>query len=547
MVSMEISDLRISEKPALPQPGLLERLSLPDKLPMALGFGCLLGLSAPGLDIWWLAWVGLAPLLVLVAGCQGKTQAALIGLAFGLGYNLVALCWCLGLYPLDWLGLSDWLGFECAVCLWLAESFHQALLVTGFAVFVKALPMRSGFLPSPSRPFFPFLLSVPVLWIFFRWVVGTSEAFLGVPVNQLAYSQCGQLELIQLARLGGAQAIEFLMLLSNAAIATLVIDRLALVPPLFMRADLISPRFASFVDIGLVAVLVGGVCAWGGGQASAIAAACAITDGVSAEHVPVPVAVVQGNLSVEDRRSAALVPSEKSAGRYLSLVDHLGVPLVVLPEGVTGSWRVGDLPLADRLKAVAIEQKKEILVGSLDHVAGGVVDTLRLLPPRADGDDLYVKRRLVPFAEYTPFPATAILPPRWRSLLSGACPELTGAPELLLPRSVWGRVGGSLSLEVVYPQLIAAEVRRGASLLVNLADLSWFHNSILSRQLLAAAIMRAVENERYLVLATNTGISAVIDPSGCVTSSSLSARQGVLIDTVQFLYRKTPFTKMWWL
>jgi apolipoprotein N-acyltransferase len=83
--------------------------------------------------------------------------------------------------------------------------------------------------------------------------------------------------------------------------------------------------------------------------------------------------------------------------------------------------------------------------------------------------------------------------------------------------------------------------------LVNIGNLAWFHNTSLNQQILAAAVMRAVENGRYLVLANNTGISAVIDPTGLVTSRSLPGRKGVLVDTVQFLYQKTPFTRMWWL
>jgi apolipoprotein N-acyltransferase len=59
--------------------------------------------------------------------------------------------------------------------------------------------------------------------------------------------------------------------------------------------------------------------------------------------------------------------------------------------------------------------------------------------------------------------------------------------------------------------------------------------------------MRAVENGRFVVLATNTGISAVIDPAGVVTSVSYPGKRGSLIDTVQFLYGQTPFSKMWWL
>ncbi|MBX9723579.1 MAG: hypothetical protein K2X81_19400, partial [Candidatus Obscuribacterales bacterium] len=101
--------------------------------------------------------------------------------------------------------------------------------------------------------------------------------------------------------------------------------------------------------------------------------------------------------------------------------------------------------------------------------------------------------------------------------------------------------------ELIYPELIAQEVSNGASLLVNVSDLSWFHNNVLSKQLLAAAVSRSVENGRYLVLASNTGISAVVNPLGVVTSNSQSGQSGNLVDRVQFLSARTHFTRMWWL
>ncbi|MBI4533788.1 MAG: hypothetical protein HY711_07550, partial [Candidatus Melainabacteria bacterium] len=126
---------------------VLERLHLADKLPFALGWGCLFGLCVPGFDLWWLAWCGLVPLLVLIAGCRGKREALLVGLIFGIGFNLVGLSWYLGLYPLRWIGIDDWLGFQCAGLVWIVESLHEAVLFAAFAILVYALPLRQGWMP----------------------------------------------------------------------------------------------------------------------------------------------------------------------------------------------------------------------------------------------------------------------------------------------------------------------------------------------------------------------------------------------------------------
>src|SRR5207253_8680841 len=133
-----------------------------------------------------------------------------------------------------------------------------------------------------------------------------------------------------------------------------------------------------------------------------------------------------------------------------------------------------------------------------------------------------IKRRLVPFGEYLPVGILeSLLPEPVKRLLSGNSQGFVPARSLRVLSCVWGRIGSSICSEVMYPQLVADEVRHGASLLVNISNLAWFHNSSLNEQILSAAIMRAVENGRFMVLATNSGISAIIDPSGLVTSKSL--------------------------
>ena len=147
-----------------------------------------------------------------------------------------------------------------------------------------------------------------------------------------------------------------------------------------------------------------------------------------------------------------------------------------------------------------------------------------------------------------PFKAPAsVIPENLLRLLPSSQNNFLRAPSPFLLRSIWGNIGASVSFELVYPELIASEVDHGAALLVNVCDLSMFHNPVLAGQLLSAASLRAVENGRYLVLSSNTGISAIVNPLGAVTSKSLPNRAGTLLDRVQFLHKRTGFTRMWWL
>jgi apolipoprotein N-acyltransferase len=546
---MQSSELVLEQRRKTTTIGWLERLSWSERLPAAFAFGCLLGLSCPGFDQWWLAWIGLVPLLVLLRSVGGFSEAALVGLTFGMGYNLVALSWYLGLFPLRWLGLGDWLGVQAAGIVWLFESMHESLLIAAFATLTYSLPTRSGYLPFFRRPYFPYVLSVPLIWIFLQWVVATSELFVGLPVNQLAYSQHNQLQLIQIAKLGGSGLVDFLLVLSNCAIASFILENAKIARRLEDRIDQISPRVGSFVDVAVVAVLVSLAVSWGRSQVEENALSTH-PDNLSSCYQQIasfPVGVVQGNVTIEEDRLKTSTP-EEIANRYSSLSTNKGVSLLVFPEGLINAAQMAPGMLLSRLKSLAVNEKKEIVVGTIESFGHGLVNAGRIIAPKTPKQSLYVKRRLVPFGEFAPLGSWGQnIQTEVKSRIPGSNESFLAAKKTSLIKSMWGDIGVSICVEMIYPRLIADEVRHGASLLVNLSNLGWFHGSALNKQMLAAAQMRAVENGRFMVVATNTGISAVIDPAGMVTSMSYPNKRGVLLDTVQCLYKETPFSRMWWL
>ncbi len=150
---MQSSELTVESLDSEVEIGWLERFGLAEKLPAALVFGCLLGLSAPTFGLHWLAWIGLVPLLVLLRGARGQVEAVLMGLIFGLGYHLVGLSWYLGLHPLGWLGLNDWLGDQLAAGVWRPCSL---VLLPGLFIACRHVPGWFQELNAPfSRMFCP--------------------------------------------------------------------------------------------------------------------------------------------------------------------------------------------------------------------------------------------------------------------------------------------------------------------------------------------------------------------------------------------------------
>ena len=81
--------------------------------------------------------------------------------------------------------------------------------------------------------------------------------------------------------------------------------------------------------------------------------------------------------------------------------------------------------------------------------------------------------------------------------------------------------------------------QRGAELLVNITNDAWFGNTSAPHQHLSMTVFRAVENRLFLVRAANTGISAIVDPTGTITDRSRLFEEGTLRGTIRFMNLKT--------
>jgi apolipoprotein N-acyltransferase len=93
-------------------------------------------------------------------------------------------------------------------------------------------------------------------------------------------------------------------------------------------------------------------------------------------------------------------------------------------------------------------------------------------------------------------------------------------------------IGVVICYEAIFPEISAAAVKGGATLLVNLTNDAWFGRSSAPYQHFEMSVFRAVENKVFLLRAANTGISAVVDPVGRIRKASALFEEDLLIDTV---------------
>jgi apolipoprotein N-acyltransferase len=175
------------------------------------------------------------------------------------------------------------------------------------------------------------------------------------------------------------------------------------------------------------------------------------------------------------------------------------------------------------------------------------------------GEGIYHKQQLVPFGEYVPLenmlrgliqffnlPMSSFLRGSSDQDLLKAKVSIITEEAPALKKSLDYLIAPFICYEIVYPQLVS-EMSRNANILVTVSNDAWFGTSNGPLQHLASARMRALENGRYLLRATNTGVTTLIDPMGNIVSRLPAYQLGTLVDTAQLTKGLTPFgrTGVW--
>jgi len=332
----------------------------------------------------------------------------------------------------------------------------------------------------------------------------------GVPWGLLAHSLAAVPGLIQLASIGGIFLVGFALALANASLAGLALPRA-------------RPRAA------LTLAAVAG--------AAALAAAALPQSSLRVDE-RATVRLVQPNLPVSSRLLRSGWSQELSGLRDLTLAGRRSVDLAIWPENAVG------LPLP--ANTGPLERRVADLEGTVSHLIVGApwIDSDRegrfrnsaaLLEPGRGLIARYDKRRLVPFAEYTPQPFALLLGNRGLYVAGHGPALLHAGPAVVAPL---------ICFEVSYPDLARQSVLEGATLLVNLSNDAWLDGTAGPDQHLAAAVFRAVETRRSVVRSTNTGVTAAIDPWGRVLAR-LPAHEAAFLDVdVPLIRERTLYSRL---
>jgi len=197
-----------------------------------------------------------------------------------------------------------------------------------------------------------------------------------------------------------------------------------------------------------------------------------------------------------------------------------------------------------RLSRLALSTSTDVIAGVVEWKLGPnrayePYNSAVLVGPAGHRLFTYEKINLVPFGEYVPWR-------RWLTFVSTITAEI-GDFHPGSQYSVGELPGGSFSVficyEAVLPDQVRQFARRGARLFINLSNDGWFGHSAALEQHLTQARVRAVENRRWILRATNTGYTASIGPYGRIVAALQPDRRAVLIAPYGFREDETFYTR----
>lgn len=251
------------------------------------------------------------------------------------------------------------------------------------------------------------------------------------------------------------------------------------------------------------------------------------------------VALVQGNIdqAVKWREDQRLPNLE----RHLSLsAEHWDSDLLVWPEAAITMYPQQAQRVLEQLARQADASDTAFVFGIPGVERDGDAYTFyNLAMGVGEARGRFAKHHLVPFGEYVPLQSVL------RGLIdffdlpmSSSSPGARNQPNI---RTQFGELAMAICYEVAYAGSLRGHAAT-AALLVTLSNDSWFGTSIGPLQHMQIAQTRAAENGRYLVRATNNGVTAIVDHRGHIVSQLPQFEPGVLRGEVQVMQGRTPFS-----
>ena len=264
------------------------------------------------------------------------------------------------------------------------------------------------------------------------------------------------------------------------------------------------------------------------------------------------VALFQANVSTEEKHDIKMFKANVDRYRRLTIdlaAQTKGSLLAIWPESVIQNWIPNKIGLARRSAELDwLPENVALLTGALTFDSQTVRYNSGLAVYQNGKVPIpYHKRVLMPFGEYMPladtFPWIQDLNPLAAGFTAGTEQTIFEFPMKQTDKNLPVRAAPLICYEDVLPSLSREATRRGAHLLVNLTNDGWFGKTHAALQHQQIAAFRAIENGRFLLRATNTGLTSVVNPLGLTEAQLPVYSEGNIDSSVLLLEHDTIYSK----
>lgn len=465
--------------------------------------GILLIFSFPKFGEGFIAWVALVPLLYAIKDTKRLTEAFSLGFITGLLCHIGILYW-ITFVVVHYGKLPYFAGISAMLLLAVYLSVYIALFASSIVYF--------------RHRDIPVILVAPAMWTAFEYA--KSYLFTGFPWENLAYSQYMYLPLVQMADITGIYGITFIIVMVNV----IVYDVILMTKPE-------TKRIIGEVAIGCVIILI--ICVYG------ILKIYNVRNSLNNAD-PVDVSIIQGNIDQDIKWNPQFQKETINTYKNLSLSKAVsGSGLIIWPETATPFFFQDEDDMHRMVIDLARNSGSWLLFGSPSYEKNkeglSFLNSAFLVSPDGNIRGQYDKVHLVPYGEYVPLRP---LFPFISKLVAGVGDFSSGKG--FYPLSLdHHKIGVLICYEGIFPEAGRSYKEAGAELLINITNDAWFGMTSAPYQHLSMTTFRAVENRIYIARAANTGISAVIDPTGKIVSKTKLFKEASLRETVKYMNDKT--------